>query len=382
MIKKYTITRDLGLLRSEARYTPLGSYITLISLTERMKTRLGLVDYMKKHNSINTINVGKPVFIIGFPRTGTTFLHELLGLHPNVKMHYTWEQMDPIPRTHNETNNSQNNDRNIRYNSNKNRMSLFLKLVGDEIQSIHRLGYDDSEECTIPCSMELPWNLLELPLMIYAADEVINMGAGDTYDFYKKYLQLLTWQTTRDDNKEMNDLTWMLKCPFHLPYLKELADAFPGSTVVWTHRNPIECIASACSLYESILGMVMERNTINKIALGQAVMNYSELAMKKAIEAIPIVSSKIKIEHVRYIDIVKNSKETCKRITEVTNLGFSNIYDDNITTYLHKNKLQREKLKAKNNNDNELHTYSLEEYGLTKEIVEQKFEFYIKNYKL
>ena len=254
MIQKYNITRKLGLERSEAKYTPLGSYISLISLTERMKTRLGLVDYFKKHQSVEKINVGKPVFITGFPRTGTTFLHELLGLHPNVRMHYTWEQMDPIPRTKDESKEAQLKDRKVRYNASKNRLSLLLGLVGDEIQSIHRIGYDDSEECTIPCSIELPLNLFELPLMVYAADEIINIGAGETYDFYKKYLQLLTWQQGTNDD----EFTWMLKCPFHLPYLKELADAFPGSTVVWTHRNPTECIASACSLYETILGMVME----------------------------------------------------------------------------------------------------------------------------
>jgi hypothetical protein len=125
--------------------------------------------------------------------------------------------------------------------------------------------------------------------MVYAAKVIIEMGAGETYDFYKKYLQLLAWQSSSTHS----DLKWMLKCPFHLPYLQELADAFPGSTVVWTHRNPTECIASACSLYESILGMVMERNSINKIALGKAVMNYSELAMKKAMDAIPLIKSKI-----------------------------------------------------------------------------------------
>jgi hypothetical protein len=379
MIERYNITRKLGLERSEAIYTPLGSYMTLISLSERMKTRLGLVDYFKKHKNIDKINVGKPVFIIGFPRTGTTFLHELLGLHPNVRMHYTWEQMDPIPRTNDETKEALLKDRKFRYNANKNRMSLFLGLVGDEIQSIHRLGYDDSEECTIPCSMELPLNILELPLMVYAAKEIIELGAGETFDFYKKYLQLLAWQSTNNTN---NDFTWMLKCPFHLPYLKELADAFPGSTVVWTHRNPTECIASACSLYESILGMVMERNSINKIALGKAVMNYSELAMKKAMEAIPLIESKIKIEHVRYIDIVKNSKSVCKSLAEATKLGFSNAYDDNITNYLQKNAIEREKLKAKNKSEKELHSYSLEEYGLSKDIVEKQFSFYIKQYNL
>jgi hypothetical protein len=128
--------------------------------------------------------------------------------------------------------------------------------------------------------------------------------------------------------------------------------------------------------------MVMERNSINKFALGKAVMNYSELAMKKAMEAIPLIESKIKIEHVRYVDIVKNSKDVCKTIAEATKLGFTNVYDNNITNYLQKNAIEREKLKAKNKNEKELHTYSLEEYGLSKDIVEKQFSFYIKQFNL
>jgi hypothetical protein len=45
-------------------------------------------------------SIKSPIFIIGFPRTGTTFLHELLGLHPKVRMHYSWQQGEPVPKTH------------------------------------------------------------------------------------------------------------------------------------------------------------------------------------------------------------------------------------------------------------------------------------------
>ncbi len=55
-------------------------------------------------------------------------------------------------------------------------------------------------------------------------------------------------------------------------YLEELHKEFPGATVVWTHRDPAECIASACSLYETIMRFCMEEISIDPKALGAAVV--------------------------------------------------------------------------------------------------------------
>ena len=55
-----------------------------------------------------------------------------------------------------------------------------------------------------------------MPFTVFAAQEVIPMGAGNAFPLYRQYLQLLTWQA---ESRRSLDLTWMLKCPFHLPYL-------------------------------------------------------------------------------------------------------------------------------------------------------------------
>jgi hypothetical protein len=49
-----------------------------------MKTRLTFIKYLKDHNKVMHIKMNPPVFVIGFPRTGTTFLHELLGLYLSI----------------------------------------------------------------------------------------------------------------------------------------------------------------------------------------------------------------------------------------------------------------------------------------------------------
>ena len=284
-MQRYLVTRSEGLRKSGVQYSPLGHLITTNILHQRMCARLQHVDFMKRHPQVGDIPVRSPIFVIGFPRTGTTFLHEMLGLHPAVRMHYTHEQMSYVPTSHEETAAAQRADKAARYARNSKRFDTLIRLAGDNIQRIHRIGYDEPEECTTPCAAELPWAISELPLMVCASADVLRMGCGRAFDLYKQYLQILAWQTaggsgsgdavadatatTRMQSTSGGaasigqDKTWMLKCPFHLPYLRQLFAAFPDATVVWTHRDPVECIASACSLYVSVCHTLYQRTSSN-----------------------------------------------------------------------------------------------------------------------
>ncbi len=334
---------------------------------------------MKKHPAIKDIKVNSPVFVIGFPRTGTTFLHELLGLHEAVRMHYTWEQFTPIPTTHDESREALKADRVSRYNKNKPTFDLMFKyLIGQEIQHIHRIGYDEPEECTIPCAFELPWALTELPFNVYAAEQLFPMGAGDAFVYYRKFLQLMTWQS---EDRAGQEFTWMLKCPFHLPYLEELQREFPSATVVWTHRDPAECIASACSLYETIMRMGMEEASIDPVALGRAVMRYTKLSLDKAEASLQKLGGKLKVIHVRYADNVRNSQQVCRDVFEQAGIPASPVYDAKVSEYLARSAEERKRAKE-SRGASAVHEYRPEDYGLTTAQIHAEFADYIAKYNL
>jgi uncharacterized protein YeeX (DUF496 family) len=201
-------------------------------------------------------------------------------------------------------------------------------------------------------------------------------------------LQMMAWQA--EDRQA--PFTWMLKCPFHLPYLTELFTAFPDATVVWTHRDPVECIASACSLYETLLKLIVNSWTIDKHALGQAVMEYTSIALDKALASVDKASKTMRILHVRYADNIKTPKDICRQVFEQAELPFSAEYEERIDSYLAKNAEQRKQLKEQKAREQregkqkskaeELHAYSLEEYGLSEEMVLKRFESYISRFNL
>lgn len=95
--KLYETTRKVAMTKSNAQYSPVGHILTQRMIIKRMEIRARMLDYIKQHPQVNDVKFDRPpVFVIGFPRTGTTFLHELLGLHPAVRQHYTWEQVNNI----------------------------------------------------------------------------------------------------------------------------------------------------------------------------------------------------------------------------------------------------------------------------------------------
>ena len=141
MLLRYQTARRVGLEKSKAKYSPAGFAVVFGTIHRRIVTRLRFVDFLKKHPSVEKVIMRPPVFVIGFPRTGTTFLHELLGLHPGVRMHYSWEQMDPVPYIDLEDKKALTDDRARRYAKNKGTFNWMLTLAGDAIQHIHRFFY-------------------------------------------------------------------------------------------------------------------------------------------------------------------------------------------------------------------------------------------------
>ncbi|KAJ1442334.1 P-loop containing nucleoside triphosphate hydrolase protein [Ochromonadaceae sp. CCMP2298] len=349
-----------------------------------MRVRLELFDYLKRHPAVQATDLKNPIFVVGFTRTGTTFLHEMLGLHEGVRMHHTWEQMDPIPRTHDESAGAQTRDREGRYNANKGSFNImFNYIVGKQIQDIHRIGYDEPEECTTPCAIELPWAVPELPLNTFAIDELAPLGAGDTFAHYRKFLQLLTWQSP---DRRGQEFTWMLKCPFHLPYLQELHDEFPGATVVWTHRDPADCIASGeipMCVYQypvsTLMCMGMEEYSVNPALLGKAVLHYTHVNLAMAQKTIEKLGKKFKILHIKYAETIKTPQETCRKVFDKAGLPFSPEYQVHLSAYLKSNADARAELKAKKS-ANTAHTYHPEDYGLTAKQIREEFKDYIDKY--
>ena len=87
----------LDSLETEAMLNPLGKLIARERCLGHVVNRLLYVNDRKRFPEIAQQKIEKPIFIIGFPRTGTTILHDILAQDPANRAPMTWEIMFPSP---------------------------------------------------------------------------------------------------------------------------------------------------------------------------------------------------------------------------------------------------------------------------------------------
>ena len=82
-------------LTDEARCTPDGLSKARNSLVHCLATQVRVRRNLREAPEIAEVQVERPVFIIGLPRTGTTLLHNILSLHSDLRCPKLWELVYP-----------------------------------------------------------------------------------------------------------------------------------------------------------------------------------------------------------------------------------------------------------------------------------------------
>ena len=81
-------------LNNEANLTYFGKLAFEYQIKKHLTVR-GQI--FQKSRSLPNQTISSPVFVIGLPRSGTTFLFNLLSLDPDHRSPLFWEMMNPLP---------------------------------------------------------------------------------------------------------------------------------------------------------------------------------------------------------------------------------------------------------------------------------------------
>jgi len=85
-------------LKTEANFHPHGRVLMRVHLRELLETRLRLTQAWNGRPEVpETSLIERPILITGIPRSGSTFLHELVAKDPENRAPRVWEVMFPIP---------------------------------------------------------------------------------------------------------------------------------------------------------------------------------------------------------------------------------------------------------------------------------------------
>ncbi|WP_181696021.1 sulfotransferase [Nocardia sp. GTS18] len=233
-------TEALGVLldsyRDEAGLTELGSKMSRFFLRGTLIARALSEAAWAANPDFAETPVTRPIFVTGLPRTGTTALHRLLAADPANQGLEMWLTDFPQPRPPRESwaDNPayQQIDAGLRQH----------QVQNPEFMGLHYMSAADVEEC---------WQLLRQSVMSHSYECLAYLPS------YSQWLTTQDWTPAYARHRRnlqligMNDSRrWVLKNPSHLFCLDALLAVYPDAVVIQTHRDPATVIPSVCSLNE------------------------------------------------------------------------------------------------------------------------------------
>lgn len=178
--------------------------------------------------------VGSPVVITGLPRTGTTFLFNLLAEDPRLRAPLGWELEELPDAIHRSDATAVGR---ARATASKGFGRLNFMVPG--FRAIHEFAGDLPQECVAIFGQQFlsPQfiTLFNVPSYQKWLEEV---PAHPAYELHRRTLAALPIGEGQ---------RWLLKSPAHLPWIQYLFDAYPDARVIQMHRDPATAIASFSS---------------------------------------------------------------------------------------------------------------------------------------
>lgn len=226
-------------LDDEANLHPLGRFLMRAHLLDLLTTRLRLVSEWKRR--AEPLDIVRPVFITGMPRSGSTFLHELLAQDPDNRVPQVWEVMFPLAAP------GRRQDCPNRYIRKAEACLWLFRKFAPGADSVHPIRAHTPQECVAIHSYTLLSEEFVTTCNVPGYESFLHKTElGPVYAWQKRFLQHL--QSNHSAQR------WVLKSPDHVYGLEALFSAFPDALVVQTHRNPVDVLKSSLRMLEVLQG--------------------------------------------------------------------------------------------------------------------------------
>ena len=246
--------------------------------------------------SIDKAKVPPPIFLLGFWRSGTTFLHELFCCDTRFGFPSTYACMNAAHFLLTEQG----------FHKRRGKQEAYRPM--DNMQYSWTSPQED-EFALLCMGAPSPYEALLIPSLMSDARALLDLRCRSTEDQarWNRTLQLFLRELTVQQSKPM-----ALKSPTHGFRFPLLPSLFPGSRFVIIERNPYEVFASNLKLWRTLLDMysleLSSLEQVEKFALAAYLIHEEAIA-----EGIRKTAPE-NIARVRYEDLVDDPLREMKRI--------------------------------------------------------------------
>jgi len=342
-------------LRDEAQLNARGVFMLhrtmLRLLTNRLRTEQAFAD----NPALAETPIPRPLYVIGFPRTGTTLLHNLLACDTAARWMRLWEGLYPAPAPQ-----SLEDDPRI---AEVEEWAAGFEKVAPRLAAAHKLDPRGPEECLWLIEHTFNDLIFELRAHVptYSRWLAEHEADVDIHQYYRRQLQLL--------GAHCRGNHWVFKAPRHLPGLAGLLAVFPEARIVQTHRDPAAVLPSLCSLCEILRGAASD--AVDKPAIG-AHWHARLKAIFEQANAVRATAAEGQILDIQYADLVADPIATVQHIYAHHGYEFTETFES----------AMRQWLAANRQHKHGAHRYTLAEYGLSEAQVHEEFSEYTKEFGL
>jgi len=239
--------------------------------------------------------VARPLFITGLPRSGTTFLHQLLTADATNRVPRVWQLIHPYPTMRT----GPGKDRRRRRVA---RQLRIFEMLAPGFRQMHPITVDSPQECSEINAHVFASLRFDTTYCIPSYRRWLDgIGHLDAYRFHKRFLQHLQHQSG-------GGIRWVLKCPDHIFALNAIRAVYPDARFVFVHRDPVRTLISVAILTE-MLRRPFTRHIDRSALVHQEYERWStgtELMIHAADEE-PFADP---IYHVHYRDLVRKPVDT------------------------------------------------------------------------
>jgi hypothetical protein len=346
----------LETFENDAGFTEKGRKRNWRRIVSLLATRLRVQAAFEKHPEIRERTIRKPMVLTGLPRSGTSALFNLLAADPAARPLLLWESIFPDPHE-GALEPGQSDPRRdaleAHYAKGREKNPEFTK--------IHYTAADNPEECVLLqahafCDVQMGIE----PMMEPYGSWFRKQDFRRMYRYYADLLRMLDWQRPGE--------RWLLKAPAHMWALDVLVETFPDVSIVWTHRNPLQCTASICSMTAALMS---GREDFDPKEMGPVVMDFYATSLERGLAAREALDPG-RIIDLDYRDFVADNMASASRIYDHFEMPFT----DEIRRALEQHIADHPKDK------HGAHRYDLAEFGLTPEVVRERFAPYIERFGL
>jgi hypothetical protein len=292
--------------------------------------------------------------LTGLPRSGTSALFNLLARDPATRALLLWETQfpDPIPLARGQSD-PRRDAVEARYAK--------ARVENPEFTKIHYAAADNPEECVLVHAYAFSGVQMGVEIMLepyaswYRAQDL-----GPMYAYYKQVLQLLDWQRPGQ--------RWLLKAPAHMWGIDRLIETFPDVSVVWSHRDPLLCTASICSMTWTMMHPVTD---VTKEELGPVCMDFYATSLERGL-AMRDAQDPARFVDVTHDDFVADPIGTARRIYQQFRMPITWSAQAAFEAHVAENPQGK----------HGRHEYALEEYGLDPGEVRARFADYVDRFRI